>query len=167
MKLDDFGEELDSDGGLLPIHELVLDVTGRDVGLAGAAVPDHHDLKHVTFIVHHLSIPAKNYKSLNPTTSTIHNSNEIACDTSLNRCFFPISFTLYYGNFSRILNHPNLTLSRLSSHRRAVHSRSCPRRTLLAGRRCFAVGRRLISVWILDGYFMEDVLVSISPDILL
>lgn len=57
MKLDDFGEELDSDGGLLPIHELVLDVTGRDVGLAGAAVPDHHDLKHVAFIVHHLFQP--------------------------------------------------------------------------------------------------------------
>lgn len=48
----DFAEELYSDGGLLGLVELVADVPGGDVGLAGACRADDDNLEHLVVVVH-------------------------------------------------------------------------------------------------------------------
>ena len=52
VEFDQFGEELHPDGCLLAVEELVFDVPGRQVGLAGARVADHHNFEHVAFVIH-------------------------------------------------------------------------------------------------------------------
>lgn len=46
------GEELYSNSGLLGLVELIPDVAGGDVGLAGASGADDDNLKHLVVVLH-------------------------------------------------------------------------------------------------------------------